>query len=1071
MTHSRGFSWAAGIGFGLLTTLAVTSANSAEIPSQVQFNRDVRPLLSEHCFKCHGPDETHREADLRLDLREHLYEDQGGGYQAVVPGTPDKSELMRRIVAEDVGERMPPEGEEPLTAEQVEIIRRWIEQGAAWSQHWSFNAPERPDLPTVKRPEWIRNPIDQFVLKRMEAAGLEPSPEADRRTLIRRVTLDLIGLPPTPEEVQAFLNDRSPNAYERVVNRLLRSEHYGEHMARSWLDAARYGDTHGLHLDNYREMWPYRDWVIRAFNQNLPFDQFTVHQLAGDLLNDATEDQIIATGFNRCHVTTNEGGSIAEEVYVRNVVDRVSTTGVVFMGLTLGCAVCHDHKFDPVSQKEFYELFAFFNSMDGPSMDGNVKDHAPSMRVPTQQQRERIASIQRDSEELTAIRDQRHKEAEPAFQAWLNWQQQLVKTGQEPESMAMPDGLKLHMKLDERKGNRAADSVDPKRVATIRDKANWTKGRFGGALRITRTSFVDLGQFGDFDRSDTFSYGAWVKSNGKVTGSAIAKMDTARQYRGYDLHVIKNTVAAHLINRWPGYAIKVTTEGSVLKPNQWHHVFVTYDGSGKAAGVDIYIDGQPQSLITNSDSLGEKHSIKTSAALLLGRRSKDAQWTGGQIDDVRIYDRCLTASDVAAVATNDQITPLLALPAEKRSNQQVNVLRNYYLRRFDAEFRSASVQLDKLAAERRNIDEQAPTTLIFREKKEPRKAFFLNRGQYDQQGEQVQRRTPSVLPAMPEGLPVDRLGLAKWLVAAEHPLTSRVAVNRFWQQTFGAGLVRTSEDFGSQGEPPSHPELLDWLAVQFRESGWDVKRLTKMLVTSATYRQTSNVTGQLVSIDPDNRLLARGPRFRLDAETLRDQALAVSGLLSRQIGGPSVKPPQPDGLWFAVGYSGSNTVKFEKDTGPEKVYRRSLYTFWKRTAPPPQMSTFDAPSRESCVVRRERTNTPLQALLLMNDPQYVEAARTLAQRIMQGKDSSTRRRIAWAFELLTSREPEPMELDELTATFAAHLKDFQEHPQRAEQLIKIGETPPDSSFDGVQLAAWTMIANLLLNLDEVITKG
>ena len=1050
---------------------------------RVDFNLDIRPLLSDNCFACHGPDEKKREIDLRLDTRAGAFVDLGG-YAAIVPGKPEESSLYQRLITDDEDERMPPASSgKSLTTKQIDLIRRWIAEGADYREHWAFEPPVRPALPRLvpdardsEGPtivDWPRNEIDHFVLARLQQEGLTPSRQAAREVLIRRVTFDLTGLPPTIEEVQAFLSDDSPDAYERVVDRLLKSPHYGEHMARFWLDAARYGDTHGLHLDNYREMWPYRDWVIKAFNANMPFDQFTIEQLAGDLLPEATLDQIVATGFNRCHVTTNEGGTIPEEFYVRNVVDRVETTGQVFMGLTLGCAVCHEHKYDPISQTEFYQLFAFFNNIDGPPMDGNVKDHAPFVYVPTDEQKQAREAIRSKRTEADNMRTQREQSAAPAFAAWTAWQRELLAAGSEIVlQSADPDGLVVHLPLDESSGDKAANTQDEKKPATVTGTPGWTDGQRGGAFEFTdKDSSVNVGNVAAYAKADPFSFGAWLKTPGDVRGSAIAKMDQARN-TGYELHVDKRRIDAILARSFPDLAIHVRTTGDVLTPNAWHHVFITYDGSQRATGVAIYVDGQRQAVEIKGDQLG-KYDFKTGKPLLLGRRDQASPFTGGAIDDVRIYNRRLAEPEVAQIALAAEMRPLLALDPARRSAVQTERLRTFYLTQYDSVYRDLTARIQKLHDEEAELNKQMPTTLVFRERKDVRPAYLLERGEYDRKGEETKRITPAIFPPIPDDQPRDRLGLARWLVAPDHPLTARVTVNRFWQQVFGTGLVKTAEDFGSQGEPTSHPKLLDWLAVDFRESGWDVKRLMKTLVMSATYRQTSRVQQpELVTeIDPDNRLYARGPRYRLDAEMLRDQALAVSGLLVDKLGGPSVKPRQPDGLWFAVGYSGSNTVRFQPDEGPEKVHRRTLYTFIKRTAPPPQMSTFDAPSREACSLRRERTNTPLQALLLLNDPQFFEAARGLAERAMHEGGESAEARAAWMFRLCTSRQPDRKTIEELVTLLADETVAYKSDLDAAKQVISVGTPPPDDSLDTAELAAWTMVANVVLNLDEVVTKN
>ncbi|GIW82160.1 MAG: hypothetical protein KatS3mg105_3967 [Gemmatales bacterium] len=1036
------------------------ASNAAEdLPEKIKFNRDIRPILSNKCFTCHGPSAKDRKGDLRLDLREGAIDQS----KAIIPGDSSKSPVYLRIIEEDPRRRMPPrKTEKTLTKKEIALIKRWIDQGAEYEGHWAYLPIKKPPVPQVKDESWPKNPIDYFILARLEKEGLRPSPEADRRTLIRRVTLDLTGLPPTPEEVKAFLEDASAKAYEKLVDRLLASPRYGEHMAHYWLDAVRYGDTHGLHLDNYREMWPYRDWVIHAFNSNMPYDQFTIEQLAGDLLPNATTSQKVASGYNRNHVTTNEGGSIAEEVYVRNVVDRVETTAIVWMGLTAGCAVCHEHKYDPLSQKEFYQMFAFFNNLDGNAMDGNKKDPPPIIRVPTPEQEKQLAQLQASIARTQQQLNQRSEAIEQDFARWL----EQAAADKVSSNLRIDNGLVALISLDERKGDKVANHVAGGMGGTVHGKPTWKPGKLGNAFEFNGKSHIRLGSIGDFERDQPFSYGAWINWKGGPGGMApVSRMNDRNGYRGYDIFIAGGSVAVHILHQWPNNGIKVTSVGKI-KPNQWHHVFVTYDGSSKAAGVKLYIDGKPQKLTVNADSL--KATIRCNVDLRLGQRYGSAGFRG-LIDDVRLYNRQLSDAEVAVLAGADPIAPILAIPEAKRTPAQVKTLKTYYLQNVDGKYKALQNQLNQLESSLKKLENALPTTLVMKERATPRQAYVLIRGEYDKKGEPVERATPAFLPPMPKDAPKNRLGFAKWLVDPSHPLTSRVAVNRLWQQVFGTGIVKTAEDFGAQGEWPSHPELLDWLARQYIEDGWDTKKMVKRLVMSATYRQTSRVTPERLARDPENRLLSRGPRFRLDAEMLRDQALFVSGLLVHKMGGPSVKPPQPDGLWRAVGYTGSNTVRFVADTG-SKIYRRSVYTFWKRTSPPPQMAIFDAPSREACVLRRERTNTPLQALLLMNEQQYFECARHLAQRMMREGGKQPHERLAFAYETVLARPPEPSELAELATAYRDFLASFRKEPEQARKVIHVGNSKPDPTFDPVELAAWTMVANLILNLDETVTK-
>ena len=999
----------------------------------VEFSRDIRPLLSERCFQCHGPDQEQRATDLRLDQRETVFSDLGG-YRAVVPGKPHASEVLKRVTSRDPELQMPPpdSGALPLSQEEVARLTEWIDEGAPWEEHWAFVAPRRPELAEAAT-GWARNAVDRFVGARLEAAGLSPQDEADRNTLLRRVTLDLTGLPPHPQEVEAFVPDKREGAYERVVDRLLGSAAFGEHMARYWLDAVRYGDTHGLHLDNYREMWPYRDWVISAFNKNLPFDRFVLEQLAGDLLPGAALEQQVASGFNRCHVTTSEGGSIKEEVYVRNVVDRVAATGTIFMGLTLGCAVCHDHKFDPVSQKEFYQLFAFFNSMDGNPLDGNRKAPAPVVRVPDDVQAAQLASLELRKAELDGRRTAERPSVDAAQRAW--------------EASAR-----------ERLATVAAWSVAKPERASAEGGAEF-RALEDGSWLVT----------GPNPDQETYDF-VWRLSEGAVTAVRLEALVDESLDGAAGRSQGGNAVLTDI-----ELAVAPAGDAEAFSEVALEHAWADHSQGGFPVGHAID-DNAETGWGVEGDSKKEnrtavfatKAPFGTAGARLRVRLSFASKHARHQFGRLRLSVSTTPSSRRIGPTYPDEV--VAALEEVERSAEQVAALQDHYRASVTdvEELRQVFVQLAELRSERKALEEKAPTTLVMKELSEPREAFVLLRGQYDQRGESVVRATPSVLPPMGADLPRNRLGFARWLLDPAHPLTARVTVNRFWQQCFGTGLVHTSEDFGNQGEPPSHPELLDWLAVDFVETGWDIKRLMRVLVTSATYRQSSRATDQGMTVDPGNRLLWRGPRFRLDAETLRDQALAASGLLTQKLGGASVKPPQPDGLWYAVGYTSSNTARFKADSG-DKVFRRSVYTFWKRTAPAPQMKIFDAPSRESCTVRRERTNTPLQALLLLNDPQYVEAARYLAERLLR-EDTSDRARLEQGFYRVAARRPDDDELAELVDLHGDLLAEFRSHPERARELIATGETEPDPSLEPVALAAWTMVANTLLNLDEVITK-
>jgi hypothetical protein len=1038
----------------------------------VEFNRDIRPILSDACFHCHGNDPRSRQAELRLDDPQSAFSELPSGSRAIVPGRSEASELIARIMSADADVRMPPaDSGKHLSESQIKLLKRWIDEGAKFQKHWSFEPIGRPPLPHVRNVDWPRNPLDYFILARQESEGLGPSPEASRATLIRRVTLDLTGLPPTPAELDAFVADQSSDAYEKLVDRLLASPRYGEHKAHYWLDAIRYSDTHGMHFDNYREIWPYRDWVINAFNSNMPYNQFIIEQLAGDLLPHPTLDQQIASGFNRCIVTTNEGGSIYEEVYVRNVVDLTNTVGTVFMGLTVGCAQCHDHKYDPLTQKEYYQLFAFLNSMDGHAMDGNVKNHAPFVHVPTKRQQ---ASIDELTTQLSALQHRvadRKKLHEAEFQAWLASNESV-----EMEDVAPLDdasGLVAYYPLDEQAGTSVVNAVSNELSGTVRGSADWSSGRIRNCFRFDRDRYIDLGKAGDFTGKSPFSYGAWICTPGNVSGSAIARMDEKDNDRGYDLYIAERRVATHLIGSWPQYAINVVTTNEVLEPDTWHHVFVTYDGSAQAKGVRIYVDGSEQPTYAEVDSLNAKGrpAITTPEPLRLGRRSQGGEpFLGGEIDDVRLFDEELAFYEVAAIARRPAVDLALRIAPRDRSPTDLQVLREAYFEEIDPTVVNLLKEQQAMKNQIREIIHQSPTSLVFRELKTARLAYVLTRGQYDQPAEKVSRQTPFVLPPMDKSLPPNRLGLAEWLTSPTHPLTSRVAVNSIWQQFFGTGLVKTSENFGVQGEPPSHPELLDWLASEFMKTGWNMKQLDRLIVTSATYRQSSAAPADAFRRDPENRLLARGPRYRLDAEVLRDQALAVSGLLVNRLGGPSVKPPQPAGLWEAVGYPGSNTVNFKPDKG-DKVLRRSVYIFWKRTSPPPYLAICDAPSREESRVRRERTNTPLAALMFMNEQQYLQAAGKLAERALTEVHATPQKRAAFLFKQAALRDIDDVKLSILLSAYQDFRTTYRANPAAAEKLRVSCSLEPAGDLDPVELAAWTMVANIVLNLDEVINKG
>jgi hypothetical protein len=1024
---------------------------AAGAPGTVQFGRDVLPILSNKCFTCHGPDAKTRKADLRLDTRD-------GVLSVVTPSDSGKSELIRRIGATDA-DRMPPGSRRRLSAAEQELLRRWVEQGAAWGKHWAFEKPVQPSPPAVRNAAWVRSPIDRFVLARLEKEGLSPAPESDRATLIRRVTLDLTGLPPTLAEIDAFCTDRSADAYERVVDRLLASPRYGERQAMDWLDGARYADTNGYQNDFARTMWPWRDWVIDAFNRNQPFDQFTIEQIAGDLLPRATSAQRIATGFNRNNRTVTEGGSIDEEWRVENAVDRVETTATVFLGLTLGCGRCHDHKFDPITQKEFYRFFAFFNQVNEKGVyteqRGNV---APLVQVPSSEDRRRQRQF-----DLAVAATEQDVRAEQAGLA--RRQQRWEKEQQSAPSAALPRGLALEVPLCGDLRSRGADGKAHEVIYRGKGKPAWTDGPLGHALRLPGQdeAFLDAGRAARLERTDHFSYGAWIKRVGN--GAVLSKMDDAAGYRGFDLIVVNDHLEVHLAHHWPDNFLKVATRDP-LPNNVWTHVFMTYDGSGKAAGVKLFVNGQPVALDVQSDKLGG--TIATEQPLRLGKRSTSFPFQG-ELADVRLFRRTLTPDEVQALAALP-LRRIAQTSPERRSPLQQELLTRQFRARYAPRLQEAQANLDRLRKEMAEYEQRVPTVMVMEDVKTPRPTYVLKRGRYDvpDRSQRVEPDVPGFADPLPSGAPRNRLGLAYWLVWPDNPLTARVIVNRYWQHYFGTGLVKTAENFGVQGEPPSHPQLLDWLATEFVRTGWDVKGLQRLIVTSATYRQSSRADAAALHRDPENRLLARGPRFRLPAEVVRDNALAVSGLLVERLGGPSVKPYQPAGLWEELA-GGAGEGPYVQDRGPG-LYRRSLYVYRKRTVPHPALTTFDAPTREVCQVKRARTDTPLQALELLNDVTYVEAARHLAEQALSEGGPMPEDRLSYMFRRATGRAPSTAELGILARGLARQGQRFRADREAARHFIRHGDSPLPPEIDPVELAGYTAVASIILNLDETITK-
>ena len=1023
--------------FRFLTAFALLTAPAAAA-GKLDFNRDIRPILSDNCFACHGYDAKKRKADLRLDTPEGAFQAIEGAFP-IKPGQPEASTIVERMLSHDEDELMPPpESNKKLRPEQIETLKQWIKEGAVYQKHWSFEAPVKATPPAVKGT--VKNGIDAFIQARLTQEGLSPSPEASKETLIRRVTLDLTGLPPTLAEIDAFLADTSADAYEKVVSRLLKSERYGEHMGRYWLDAARYADTHGLHLDNERSMWPYRDWVVRAFNANLPYDQFTIWQLAGDQLPNATVDQQIASGFNRCNVTTSEGGSINEEFVFRYAVDRADTTVAVWMGLTAGCAVCHDHKFDPISQKEFYSLYAFFNSAADPAMDGNILLTPPILRLSSDEQKKDIVALdQKIAAAQTQIR-QSIKELKYVDPATV----QPPPPVQTSELVWFEDAFPA--------GAKVGVAGEPTQFVS-KDKGPVFSG--SAALKRTATGVAQ----------DFFSAGGKfeIPPNGKLSVQCFIDEKNPPKAVMLQFHTAGWNHRAVWGEEGAIPFGKVRTPervkmGALPKAGEWVKLEIPVEKIGLKPGAKVtgYAFTQFGGTVY-WDRLAMNSRVDP---------AKDPQWSW------TVWTLKNQGKRVAELPNDLQALVRGKKPAEW-PEKDAKRLQEWW---FENEYQGArdllgGARAEKLAAEAKKsaLDAVIPATFVMADLPEKRESFVMDRGQYDKPLDKVTRGTPAVFPPLPKQAEYSRLDLAKWLVSPQHPLTARVQANRLWQQFFGIGLVKTSNDFGSQGEPPSHPELLDWLAVTFRESGWDMKAFVRLLVTSHAYKQSAQSSALSLEKDPENRLLAHGPRFRLDAEAVRDQALFVSGLLSPTIGGKGVRPYQPENIWEPVAFGGSNTKNYIQDHG-ESLYRRSMYTFWKRTAPPPNMTSFDAPNRESYCLRRERSNTPLQALTLMNDVQFFEAARNYAQKVML-EHSSTDARITALFRTSTGRFPNAQEAEIMRQSLDKHLTAYKAKPEEAKKAISYGESKPDEKLDPAELAAWTMLANLVMNLDEVVTKG
>ncbi|MEX2307418.1 MAG: PSD1 and planctomycete cytochrome C domain-containing protein [Pirellulales bacterium] len=1069
----------------LLALFAAISLLTPARADALDFNRDIRPILSENCFQCHGFDEKARQADLRLDIADSAYADRDG-VPAIVPGHPDRSELWRRITSDDEAERMPPpDSHRSLKPEQKQMLRHWIEVGAPYARHWSFIPPTKAPLPDVSDKTWPRNEIDHFVLTRLDAEELKPAPTADLRTLVRRVALDLTGLPPSAEEVDAFVADHSDDAYEKLVDRLLASSHFGERLALDWLDAARYADTNGYSIDGGRHIWLWRDWVIDAFNRNLPYDEFLLEQLAGDLLPEPTEAQLIATGFQRNNMNTHEGGTIPEENITNYNVDRVKTLGEAVLGLTLGCAQCHDHKFDPITQRDYYQLFAYFNTLSDQGLDGNSgKNSVPVYEAKTVLQTGEEPALRQE------IEKHRQALANPDAAHIERWQED-----QRADLAARGTELKLHpvelLKVSTPNLGKGFD-IEPPRFVRVTFSGDMLA--YDVSLRLPKPGRPITGLRIVFHPdagapAGGRGFGTLPERAGSSSSRAGVVDDPARQAKGTfvltSFSASAESVPGDQVNLHKLLAVKHVTASSWLPEYRPENVLDTRNENGWSP--EPAEDG-PAHITVNFDE-----PIDSAAAPFLTTQLNFGH--GRSLVAARFEILAMTGADDSSPLPAD-IIAILQTPTETqaagsagglppRTAEQQNRLRDYYSAHSD-DTRPRRIALANLE-ERLAVLTQKFATMIMDEAEKPRETFILRRGDYSQPTEKVAAATPAVLPPAPNGAPPNRLGLAQWVTMREHPLTARVFVNRVWQMLFGSGLVPTTADFGAQGQYPSHPALLDWLAVDFMENGWDVKRLVRQIVTSTTYRQSSHVgeflrnsqpsvgdtrLRDLLARDPTNRLLARGPRFRLPAEFIRDSALKVSGLLVDRLGGPSVNPYTPGDLWREISHYGSTPATaqtFVQDHG-EKLYRRSLYTYWKRTVPPPNMVAFDAPNRETCIVARPSTTTPLQALVLLNDVQFVEAARAFAERIIARSEHDADR-LRWAFAECVSRPPTDDEFVVLTGALARERTRYAANEAAAREFLANGESPRNEIIPAPEHAAWSQIAALLLNLSETVTRN
>ena len=1065
--------------FGCQSSLPDDVAKAYQgLPDQVDFNFHIKPILADRCYKCHGPDDNAREAAFRLDKEQAAFArlKEAGGH-AFVKGNISKSVAWQRIISDDSERQMPPPTSNlNLSAREKALIGKWIRQGAEWKKHWAFIPPQKPEVPSSFSADWpANNSIDHFIQARLKEQDLKPSPQADKERLIRRLSFDLTGLPPSIEEIDEFLEDDSPQAYKNLVDRLLNTNAHAERMAMEWMDVARYADSHGLHADGLRSMWPWRDWVIDAFRKNMPYDDFVSWQIAGDLFPEATRAQKLATAFHRNHPINSEFGIVSEEFRLNYVADRTNTTATAFMGLTMECATCHDHKFDPISQKEYYQMSSFFNNVKELGMIGNDKNFGPLVQLPEPETEQALADLSEEMAHLSSQIELRKSEV----MAIGNFIEEVKSNKANPP---VPNGYFPLNTITEKKNKKGKTEniLDNNQQARVTGEPELVAGKLGNAIRLDNDyDLIFLKGINHFNLDEPFSAGAWVKPEKEEGFQTIMGNMGGKNsgWRGWTFFLDSlNRPAVMLVHSLSHNYLHLTADAS-LEPEEWNQVFFTYDGSAKAEGLQVYINGKSIKSIVHFDQLyksikpvsGRNYVPDPNRQVMMGKghnylfTDTDNGIFRGSFDEIQFFPTDLTSLEVATLYNQNLPDNLRAKPLSKEE------YLDHYLHRFDQKYQDLNKKLARLRQEKYRIMENVREVMVLEEMPVPRKTYLLERGQYDAPAEEVHPATPVAILPFTEQYPRNRLGLTQWLFNKDHPLTARVAVNRYWQMIFGQGIVSTPHDFGSQGALPSHPDLLDWLAVEFIESGWDVRALIRMMVTSATYRQSSIATSEQLSKDAQNIYLSRGGSYRLPWEMIRDNALAASGLLNDHIGGMSVKPYQPEGLWKEKNEFSGFLLTYQQDTG-DSLYRRSLYTFIRRTSPPPTMTIFDVPARDVCTVKREKTSTPLQALVILNDPQFVEAARVLAERIQREGGEDLKERTQYAFRLLCGRAPTLKEMNLLEQQYDYAIDKYQRNPEAAVELLEVGDLPFDDRLDSVETAALAMVVNTMMNFDEAYMK-